>query len=312
MGDVAQIPLDVLNELREIFGSCNEQVTRKLSMAPNVQEESLDQSWVEHLSHRSSPTTLSSEWTIAIETHYLGGLRHYKRWEIADIGVLVFARFPDGSRTNKVALLQSKRLYPTSGPVRVETPGDFQTGFARLADPESWNLSIGLEREFRFDSTSRYGALRLDSDQARAIVDYERARKLKVYYQLYNPWSVPFEQVVPLRGYLPPTGRPDLGIRIVPATAMHREVPPDRNPSLGDIAKLSPIPDYGWRLEDFICDEVLACREGDKFNSIDEDSIQTLFYRRSGPISAAIAVTIEAPAPSIADQPDARRSSPPR
>ena len=43
------------------------------------------------------------------------------------------------------------------------------------------------------------------------------------------------------------------------------------------------------------CDEVLACREGHEYRSIQEEAMQTLFNRRSGPIAAAIGITIESP-----------------
>jgi hypothetical protein len=65
------------------------------------------------------PRTLTSGWTVRIATHYLGGGRHYgewngweRRWEVADIGVLVMFREAGKLRRTKVALLQSKRLYP--------------------------------------------------------------------------------------------------------------------------------------------------------------------------------------------------------
>jgi hypothetical protein len=53
--------------------------------------------------------------------------------------------------------------------------------------------------------------------------------------------------------------------------------------------------EYGWPLEHFISDLFLGCSEGTPFETISEGRIQTLFYRRSGPISAAIAISIEAP-----------------
>lgn len=295
MAEVDAIPADVLAFLRDIFGDCNARVTRKLSMAPNIQEESLDHTWIESLSHRSSPTTLVSDWTVRIESHYLGGLRHFRSWEIADIGVLVFIRFPDGTQLNKVALLQSKRLYPTNAPVREETAGDYVTGIARLADPESQHLSITLARDYCFADASRYQALNIESNQAGAIRSYQQMPGFRVYYQLYNPWRVPFEQRIPLTGYTPPAGEPDLGVRVIPASVVHGLVLPSKTPCLADLASLDGLPGYGWRLEQFVCDEVLSCREGDQFTRLEDDAVQSLFYRRSGPISAAISITIEAP-----------------
>jgi hypothetical protein len=44
-----------------------------------------------------------------------------------------------------------------------------------------------------------------------------------------------------------------------------------------------------------MADLLLGCREGFRFTRNDEVPIQSIFYRRSGPIAAAIAVTVEMP-----------------
>jgi hypothetical protein len=49
----------------------------------------------------------------------------------------------------------------------------------------------------------------------------------------------------------------------------------------------------GWRLEYFMADLVLKCEQGRLFESVKEEEIFNLFNRRSGPIAAAVAVTIE-------------------
>jgi hypothetical protein len=53
--------------------------------------------------------------------------------------------------------------------------------------------------------------------------------------------------------------------------------------------------EYGWRLEYFMADLLLRCKGGLRFTKNDEVPIQSIFYGRSGPISAAIAVTVELP-----------------
>jgi len=292
-----RIPEDVLRWIRQVFADGNTRVTEKLIRNPNLPEESLDLSWIEHLSRFSTAERFPSGWMVRIESHYLGGLRHFRNWEIADIGLLVFLRLAPGSSVNKVALLQSKRLYPNGIPIREETRVDFETGFARLADPEDIAWPIGPSTEFRFTDASRYGALRRGSDQVGAITNYQSDADLRVYYQLYNPWTIPFTQQVPLAGYIPPEGRPSLGVRVIPAQIVHAKLTEQdgATPKLSDFAKISPLPSYGWRLEEFVCDELLACREGDRFNSPDDYKIERLFYRRTGAIAAAIAVTIEAP-----------------
>lgn len=191
-----EIPEDVTVWLSEVFGACNARITRKLSNIPNIPEESLDLTWIEHLSHFASPVTLDSEWTIKIETHYLGGLRHYYRWEIADVGLLLFIRKAGKVERSKVALLQSKRLYPTNNFVSEESQFDYEIGFARLADQEDLNRTIVTDREFEFTENCEYGALESNSDQVKAIKEYEKKNTIPIYYQFYNPWTVPFKQII--------------------------------------------------------------------------------------------------------------------
>jgi hypothetical protein len=293
----SRIPEDVLEWIRQVFANGNTRVTEKLIRNPNLPEESLDLTWIEHLSRFSAAERFPSQWVARIESHYLGGLRHFGSWEIADIGLLVFLRLAPGDTINKVALLQSKRLYPNGVPIREETRVDYEIGLARLADPEDLALSIGPSTEFRFTADSRFGALRKGSNQVGAITDYQSDTGLRVYYQLYNPWTIPFTQQIPLAGYVAPEGTPELGVRVVPAQTVHAMLDQQdgTTPRLGDFENVPPFPSFGWRLEEFVCDELLACREGNRFNSPDDPNIQRLFYRRTGAIAAAISVTVEAP-----------------
>ncbi len=133
----------------------------------------------------------------------------------------------------------------------------------------------------------------------KAITQYEKDSKLSVYYQLYNPWTIPFTQRVPIATYQAPTGEPAVGTRIVPASAVHNIIgglKKGKSPSLKALAEVIGGPgSYGWPLEHFVAELLLKCREGSVFESIDENRIQNLFFRRTGPIAAAIAITIEGP-----------------
>jgi hypothetical protein len=278
--------------VRGVFRGCNARITKKLSNNPNLPEESLDLTWIEHFSQFSSPVTLSSNWTVKIESHYLGGLRHFQRWEIADVGVLLFV--PHGGRIvrSKVALLQSKRLHPANNRVREEHRIDYEIGFARLADPEDLVRSIAVKAEFEFTPECQYGALVAGSDQVKAIRTYERENNLSVHYQLYNPWSLPFLQRVPISRYGPPSGEMTLGVRIMSARRVHELLAArvdGHRPTLKEL-HASPQP---WPLEHFAADLFLGCKEGTLFDNIGDARIQNLFYRRTGPIAAAIAITIE-------------------
>jgi hypothetical protein len=294
---MTELPADVVEAVRDVFVACNASSTATLTMAPNVQEEWLDHVWIGEVTRFAAPRVVDSGWVVRLDTHYLGGMRHFEHFEIADIGVLVHLRLGEQERKSKVVLSQSKRLYPNAGAVREETMTDYRIGFGRLADPEDERLPIALERVFRFSDGSRYGAIARASEQVRRIERYQRDVGLPVFYHLYNPWEVPMEQRIPLTDATPPAGMPPLGVRVLPASVLHRMLPgaSANHPSLADLASADGLPTYGWRLEDFVCDEVLACREGHEYQSIQEESMQALFNRRSGPIAAAIAITIESP-----------------
>ena len=288
--DDLNIPPDVTQWLRGVFYDCNVRVTEKLSNNPNLPEESLDLTWIEHLSRFSTPVTLESAWTAKIETHFLGGLRHFGRWEIADIGLLLFIRKGGRIVRSKVALLQSKRLYPSNNRVIEEHRMDYEIGFGRIADPEDLARSLTTQTEFEFNDSCRYGALIGGSDQVQAIHDYQKQKEMPVYYQFYNPWSVPFTQRVPLDSYSTFDAPIALGTRIYTADDIHGVLTGDgHRPTLAEVGHKND----GWPLETFVGDLFLGCKEGKRFENINENSIQSLFYRRSGPIAAALSITIE-------------------
>jgi hypothetical protein len=180
------LPPDVIAWFKTVFRECNERLSEKLSNNPNVSEGSLDQTWIDHLSQYASPITLSSSWTVKIETHNLGGMRHWRFWEVADIGILVFFRQGGRIQKSKVALLQSKRLYPSTNTVSEDDIVDYQTGFARLADPELLQHAVAVQAEFHFSEQCKYGALEGESDQVKAISEYQNIEKIPVYYQFFT------------------------------------------------------------------------------------------------------------------------------
>ena len=44
-----------------------------------------------------------------------------------------------------------------------------------------------------------------------------------------------------------------------------------------------------------MADLLLSCKEGRRFTDANSDEMRNLFYRRSGPILATVAVTVEVP-----------------
>ncbi len=106
------LPHDVTRWIRYVFHACNSRVSSKISKIPTIHESSLDLTFIEALSQFHSPFKTASDWVVRIDTHYLGGGRHFGEWEVADIGILVTLRRAGKFVFGKLALLQSKRLYP--------------------------------------------------------------------------------------------------------------------------------------------------------------------------------------------------------
>ena len=296
-----QIPRDVVDYVRNAFLLCNRRIGRKLSVVPNAPEQSLDLTLIEQLSQFSAPFVLPSEWTARIDIHYLGGQRHFDRWEVADIGVLLFLRRAGKLVRNKVALFQSKRLYPDSGDIDEEEAADYRIGFARLVPAGPFVSSMAIQHVFTFSEESKYRALHVGDDQWKAIRQYQQARRIPIYYLLYNPWTIPFSQTLPL------TRRPSLGkqssvgCRIIPADVLMPSLsgkPDGYSPQFREVCGLlqGPVRNRsGWRIEYFISRLLLGCTHGRVFQDPAEDNIESLFFRRSGPIAAAIGINVEMP-----------------
>ena len=295
------IPRDVVDYVRNVFLVCNRRIGGKLAAVPNASEPSLDLTMIEQLSQFSAPTILPSDWTVRIDTHYLGGLRHFDRWEVADIGVLLFLRQAGKLVRSKVALFQSKRLYPDSGDIDEEGAADYHIGFARLVPAGPSVSPMAIQHVFSFSEQSKYRALHVRDDQWRAIRQFQQARQIPIYYLLYNPWTIPFSQTFPL------TRRPSLGkqssvgCRIIPADVLMPSLS-DRldnySPQFREVCGLlrGPVRNRsGWRIEHFVSRLLLGCTHGRIFQDPADDDIESLFFRRSGPIAAAIGINVEMP-----------------
>jgi hypothetical protein len=306
------IPDEVQTWLREVFASCNLRVAELVSTVPTTHETPLDMTFVQHFLGVSAPHAFDSGWSVHISTHYLGGGRHWSewpgwpmKWEIADIGFLVLFRQAGQLIRSKVALLQSKRLYPDELELEEDTPLDYMQGFGRLmSSDEDWGRVL-QPRTFTFSEQSRYRALISGVSQYQAIASYEQQRDIPVYYLLYNPLRIPSTAVMPIMaGREVPQLALEVGCRVVPAQqlriVMDREQA-GRSPAYGQLRDSLPAPfdtatyAAGWPLEHFVVDLVLDCQAGYVAAGPNDNGLDYLFNRRSGPISAALAVTIDAP-----------------
>ena len=298
------LPDDVLIFLENIFAACNLAVSRKISKMPNVHETSLDMTFIEHISNYSAPLKLDSGWTIRLDTHYLGGGNHFGLWEIADIGFLVMFRHAGRFVRSKIALLQSKRLYPTEEDFGEDRSLDYLRGFGRLFDSEETHLAVSEPRKFRFKQTSEYKALRKGDDQYERIEQYENSTGIPVHYMFYHPLRVPSSYNVPRTTTRNPRGPNTVGCRIVRSGSVRQALQSfdsQRVPCYGDLQVRLPEPysstehEVGWRLEHFVAHLLVTCEEGYIAQDRQDEGLDTVFYRRSRPISAAIGITFDAP-----------------
>lgn len=303
---IPEMPDDVRNWISNVFQQCNEHVSERLTRIPTMHEPALDLSVIERLSAYGAGYTFSSGWAVTISAMYEGGRRHYGFWEIADIGLLVIVRRQGKIVARKIALLQSKRLYPVE--VESEYPQEL------VARSHFWALVHGREEEGEEDPTaprvfstteeSRYQALKIGNKQFNKIEEYEREVGVPVYYLLYHPWDLPIEVELPVREALVLPGSCRIGCRVVPAAILRdavREMPEKASPSyrhLRDhltgpftVAELS----VGWRLEQFVVDVVMACEGGYLATGLDDPTFRRVTSQRAAPIAAAIAVVFDLP-----------------
>jgi hypothetical protein len=169
-------------------------------MMRNVRETSLDDGLIEALIPDSAPTLLPSGAIVRMETHNIGGLRRFggphwgrpfaRRWEVADIAILVFVYRGDSLIAKKIGLLQSKRLYPANNEVDAEDEVDLMYGMNAFLGRDSMQASATLHRDFLFGDDCIYGAIHAGDRQVQAIDNLNRSFGKVVYYLLIlQPFS---------------------------------------------------------------------------------------------------------------------------
>jgi hypothetical protein len=238
------------------------------------------------------------------DTHFLGGGRHFGSWEVADIGVLIQFRRAGKLIKSKVILLQSKRLYPSEEDYAEDERVDYQIGFARLFHGDGHFPSITAPRVFAFGDGSKYQALRVKDAQYVAIKSYEEQHGIPVYYMLYHPALVPCAVEVPIIGTIADGDHVQTGARVLPARDLRAAMDDNAegySPRYGELRALPlqhPVDGStgpGWLVEHFIADLALDCKVGHIALKESDPGLFRVFNLRSGPISAAIAITFDAP-----------------
>lgn len=302
---VELIPEDVIQFTRSIFARANTKVTRALARQPSAHEEMLDFQIFAALDE-VGPCILDSGIAVDIDTHWLGGRRHFGgRWEIADVGIVIVLRRGGRMLWRKVALLQSKRLYSREIPVVEMELADYWIGIGRLVDRTENIPTRTHARRFHFTEECVYGAVAASSQQTKLIDEYVTLHSIPVYYSLYNPPAMPFEGTTPRPTNSPPTSESALGCRVLTSVEVHTALaglPVGRTPRFIEMVRepnaanaADPYDRHGWRLETFVADEVMRCREGRLFEKADDEDLYSLLYERTAPIASLIQISIDMP-----------------
>jgi hypothetical protein len=296
------IPDVVIDYVRAVFGAANEKVSTTMSLHPSMHEESLDHVLIMELT-ASAPAFFAQEQVgVSLESHWLGARWMHGHWEIADIAFFVLLRRRGHLIARKVALLQTKRLYSREIAVVPVDESDYRIGIGRLADRTDHSVPISSQRIFGFDNTSVYQATQAGHRQIDHIDEYFELRGIPVYYGFYNPLILPFHTTYPVLNGQLPLSTNEIGFRVMPSEHVHavvRNLGEGRSPSVDNITATRPLDPadarstLGWRLERFVADEVLRCRQGRMFEDLTDPNLRGLLYERSAPIAAAITITID-------------------
>jgi len=288
------IPEDAIHWLRVVFAEANRRATERLINVPNIRESALDDRLVEALIPFSPPRLLPSGATVEMHIHNIGGLRSIRHWETADIAVLVFVYRSSHLMAQKIGLLQSKRLFPENNDVEADDPVGFAYGMNKFLRPDGASPLGKIHRQFDFNRDCSYSALRKDDQQTAAIEEFNDHFGESIYYLFYNPPLIPASVRYPVVSYQS-ISDPPLGCRVYTTTdvdAALATATKGKSPTLATLQDCHPA--SNWRLEHWI-DLLLRCKVGQQFDGNSETQISQLLERRTGPIGAAIAVSIALP-----------------
>jgi hypothetical protein len=295
-----QLPEDVRQFLVSLFSECNNRISFQLSAFPNAHEEALDLLFISHFAHMQGAITFGSQWTLRIDAHYIGGGRHYRTWEVADLGLMVVFRQNGKIVRSKLAFFQSKKLYASNVQFKNYDPY-FREGMGRLLVTDEEHDEFVKPRLLRYSETSRYKALQLGDEQHEAISAFSRRFEVPIQYLLYNPALIPWEIRTPVEG-LPKISENKVGARIISKElldGMARKKASGYAPSYKDVrdtfrrVSVHDESEAGWRMEDFICDSLIdgnVCLIDDSPNF---QQIVGILTQKSSPVSSALSITFD-------------------
>ncbi len=126
---------------------------------------------------------------------------------------------------------------------------------------------------------------------------------MKMYYLLYNPLIIPYSIKMPVEIH-PKFGKNEVGCRVIPKPFLDEALssyPNKHTPSFGDIKYmlsgefLKNQNDAGWRLEYFIVDLMMACKEGIIDDSPNFETVLKFLNDKRSPMSSSLSITNDAP-----------------
>lgn len=295
-----QLPDDVRHFLLRLFSECNNRISSQLSVFPNAHEEALDLLFVSHFAHMQGAIKFGSQWTLRIDAHYIGGGRHYRTWEVADLGLMAVFRQNGRIVRSKLVFFQSKKLYASNVQFKEYDPY-CREGMGRLLVTDDEHREFVKPRLLRYSETSRYKALHLRDDQHQAINAFSRRFDVPIQYLLYNPALIPWEIQTPVEG-LPTISENKVGARIISKTLLNemaRRKAARYSPSYKDVRDAFQCvagqeeSHAGWRMEDFICNSFIDGNEGFIDDSPNFEQIVGLLSQKTSPVSSALSITFD-------------------
>ena len=294
------LPEDVKEFLLRLFSECNNRISLQLSTFPNAHEESLDLLFISHFAQMQGAIKFGSKWTLRFDAHFIGGGRHYRTWEVADIGLMVIFRKNGKITRSKLTFLQSKKLYANTLKYQPIDPY-YRSGMGRLLVTDDEHRELIEPKLLKYSENSKYKALKMKSEQQEAMSSFSTRYNIKLQYLLYNPSLIPWEIKSPVEE-IPVFEKNKVGCRVVSKKLLDKIINREKqnySPSYKDIKELceNKLTDNdskaGWRLENFINDLFIDGNEGLVDDSPNFETMINLLSQKSSPISSALSITFD-------------------
>jgi hypothetical protein len=282
-----------------LLSECNRRISFQLATFPNAHEEALDLMFISHFVSMQGAIRFGSHWTVRIDAHYIGGGRHYRTWEVADIGLMAIFRRAGKIQRSKLTFLQSKKLY--ASPLKLQEFDPYhRMGMGRLLVTEEEHRELVQSKLLKYTETSRYRALQLGSEQQTAMHEFSTRYGIGIHYLLYNPSVIPWQIKTPVE-QVPSIPENNVGCRVIPKRLVDNMASKEarHSPSYADIGRAfakefaGSSDTAGWRIEGFICDHFITGAEGLVDDSPNFQTMIGLLNQKSSPISSALSITFD-------------------